>query len=231
MLEDKKISEIVIENSSSTSVFIKYGIDFCCGGGLTLRKACEDKNLDPNQLEKEILETRQTEEETLKFPTMSACIDYILEKHHVFELELLNTLNQLLEKLIQVHSQNHLEVVEYQELLEALEHELSSHFPKEENILFPLIKAIEKNKPLPFSIEHVLQPVAVMEREHEELGKILWKTKERTSDFVPPEYACNTWKAFLGNLKILIQDIQKHVFLENEILFPMLKDFIQTKKI
>ena len=231
MLQEKKISEIVTENYSSTSIFVKYGMDFCCGGGITLKQACLNKNLDPSLVEKEILEnTNQTTTPIPNFVSIIECIDYILEKHHIFELKLLQNLESLLEKLLQAHSQNHPEVIRYKELVEELKEEIQPHFLKEENILFPFLRKMENKQNLPFPIENILQPISVMEMEHEGVGKIIWKTFDFTSKFTPPNYACLTWKSFFKEWKTLIEDLQKHVFIENEILFLMVRKFIENSK-
>ncbi len=40
-LESKTVAEMVTENIKTAHIFKKYGIDFCCGGGISLEKACE----------------------------------------------------------------------------------------------------------------------------------------------------------------------------------------------
>jgi len=42
-IEDKTVAEVVAENIKTAHIFKKYGIDFCCGGGITIDKACEKK--------------------------------------------------------------------------------------------------------------------------------------------------------------------------------------------
>jgi len=54
-IENKTVAEVVSENIKTAHVFKKYGIDFCCGGGITIDKACEKKNLDYSMLKEELL--------------------------------------------------------------------------------------------------------------------------------------------------------------------------------
>ena len=49
-IAEMKISEIVAENIKSAHVFKQYGIDFCCGGGVTVAKACEKKQIKIDDL-------------------------------------------------------------------------------------------------------------------------------------------------------------------------------------
>ena len=54
-IENKTVAEVVSENIKTAHVFKKYGINFCCGGGITIEKACEKKNLDYSILKGELL--------------------------------------------------------------------------------------------------------------------------------------------------------------------------------
>ena len=40
------IADIVSSNIKSAHVFKKFGIDFCCGGGITIEKACTKYNIN-----------------------------------------------------------------------------------------------------------------------------------------------------------------------------------------
>jgi regulator of cell morphogenesis and NO signaling len=44
---DKTIGEFVAEDYRTATVFEKYGVDFCCGGQVTLSATCREKGLDP----------------------------------------------------------------------------------------------------------------------------------------------------------------------------------------
>lgn len=43
IIKDKTVADYVTENIKTAHIFKKYGIDFCCGGGITIEKACAKK--------------------------------------------------------------------------------------------------------------------------------------------------------------------------------------------
>ena len=47
---DKTVRELALENPSSTRVFEKLGIDYCCGGNQSLSEACRRANLSIDQV-------------------------------------------------------------------------------------------------------------------------------------------------------------------------------------
>ena len=92
---------------------------------------------------------------------------------------------------------------------------------KEENILFPLIKALEAGniKELDPNAS-VKYPIEMMEAEHTEEGDRFMRIRELTNDYTPPADACNTYKLTYYKLKEFNEDLEQHIHLENNILFP-----------
>ena len=46
--------DFVVDNNKNKSHLKKHGIDFCCGGGITVEKACSKNGVDYTILRKEI---------------------------------------------------------------------------------------------------------------------------------------------------------------------------------
>ena len=92
-----------------------------------------------------------------------------------------------------------------------------SHLQKEEEELFPQIKALiqdQKTGQVKAAI------VEALEDEHDEAGSIMATIEELTDGFNPPEDACASYRVLFQNLEGFQQDLHKHVHLENNILFP-----------
>ena len=234
-LKEKTVADYVSENIKTAHVFKKYGIDFCCGGGVSVKEACNKKNVDYEKLNEELDAigkdvTRATDYNNWKLDFL---IDHIVNIHHGYVLESIPIATQYAEKVARVHGQNYPELVEVNELFKIVAEELLDHMQKEERILFPYIKAMttaEKTKGSlqapPF--ETVENPIRMMEMEHESAGDIFKKIATLTNNYTPPMGACNTFRAMYAKLEEFEQDLHQHVHLENNILFPKAKKLEST---
>ena len=89
---------------------------------------------------------------------------------------------------------------------------LTEHLAKEEQILFPMIRA-------GFGAR-AHWPIRVMMQEHEDHAANLRRTRLLTADLEAPADAGGTWRALYDGLRELELDLLRHVHLENDVLFP-----------
>jgi regulator of cell morphogenesis and NO signaling len=210
------VGTLAAEHPLATRVFARHGIDFCCAGGQDLATACDAKGVDVatfiSELEQEI---NSHDEAPLRWDDkpLDELIDHILSAYHVPLKEELPRLEEMMRKVHRVHGSKDQE--RFDALLRAvvaIKADIDDHLPKEEEILFPAIKAGQG--PL------ATAPMHVMEMDHETLGGMLRKVRELTGDYKVPEGACNTWRALWVGLEDLERSLHEHIHLENNILHP-----------
>jgi regulator of cell morphogenesis and NO signaling len=221
-LKNKTIAEIVSEDISTASVFKKYHIDFCCGGGKTVENACIKANVNVDDVINDLINnTPKNNTPTLNFKDWTAdfLADYIVNVHHVYVRENMDIIHEFATKVATVHGQHATETIEIYELFSKLREELYAHLEKEENILFPAIKlkAIDPN------YQYDKEVIGILEDEHEHAGDIVKKITLLSNNFETPEWACNTFKALYFKLDEFINDLYQHIHLENNILFSKVK--------
>lgn len=231
MNTQEKVGEIVSQDIRTAHVFKKHGIDFCCGGGISLEKACERKNISAQEVLKELESAIAIQNSnTPNFEEWSAAelCDYIEEKHHTFVKEALPMLYAYAEKVASVHGHHHPELLEMFPKVKLLAEDLGSHLQKEEMVLFPWIRNFtgldsSANVRPPFGqFEH---PVAMMESEHDLAGELMAKINELSKGYFLPEYACNTWRAYYNLLQEFEDDLHMHIHLENNVLHKKARAF------
>jgi len=227
VLEEVKVGDVVSANINSAHVFKKYGIDFCCGGGISIQKACEKKKVDMNSLLQDLknLDEKIMPSQNFKNWELDFLIDYIVNTHHVYVKESIEMLDAYASKVAKVHGKGHPPVVKIYEWFLAVAEELTAHMQKEEMVLFPYIKKMvmadrSKSNAELSHYGSVNNPIATMETEHEKVGNILKEIATLSNNYNPPDWACNTFKALYAKLDEFEQDLHLHVHLENNILFP-----------
>jgi regulator of cell morphogenesis and NO signaling len=224
------VADVVSSNIKTADVFKKHGIDFCCGGGVSLAKICDKKGIVYKSLSEELEKVDQVQNRAENYDSWSLnfLIDHIVNIHHKYVLDSIEVLNQYVNKVANVHGHHYTELLEIQLLFREVAEELSFHMQKEEKILFPYIKYLvqiqngeaEYEKPQFQSVEN---PINVMEAEHENAGGIFKKIAELTNNYTPPNEACNTFKALYSKLQEFEEDLHQHIHLENNILHPKAK--------
>ena len=225
--EDKTVAEIVTENIKTAHVFKKYDIDFCCGGDVSVKSACMDKNIDFEVLEKELSEINKSAKNAYDYNNwdLNFLIDHIVQIHHKYVEESIPILLQYTNKVAKVHGAHYKEVVTINALFTEVAQELSTHLKKEEHILFPYIKELvtaekDNTPPLQSHFGTIKNPIQMMEHEHKNAGDIFKKIAKLSNNYTPPKGACNTFKALYSKLDEFEQDLHQHIHLENNILHP-----------
>jgi len=222
VLEDNlTVGEIVTNDFRTATIFKNAGIDFCCGGKQTLSEACSDKNIDQQELEKELsgLTDHGFPSHNFKDWDPAFLSDYIVNTHHKFVMKHLPELLFYTDKIANVHGNNHSELIEVAKIFEEINKELRQHLKNEEEVLFPAIKET-LNQPSAKSKETIKSEIERMFGEHDFAGGAMEKINRLTGNYRIPEDACKTYEVTLKLLQQFEDDLHVHVHLENNILFP-----------
>lgn len=221
------VGDIVRENELTAGVFFRHGIDFCCGGGISLEKACQKKELSVETVLEEIRATGKPSDNSAihEDTPLAGIIQHIILEFHQTHREEIPVILYLVEKVLRVHGENHPELAEVYRLTMGIFPELENHMRKEENILFPLIKKLEREEkdpdPGPLMLcGNIHGPLNQMEFEHETVGGDIHALREVTNNFTPPEGACNSYRGLYAHLKKICLDLMVHIHMENNILHP-----------
>jgi regulator of cell morphogenesis and NO signaling len=237
-LLNKTLAQIVTSNHQAASVFEKYHLDFCCKGKRPLSEAISEKEIPVEQLVKELNEVfTKTDQHAalLNYITLTQLCDYIIAVHHAYVRQSGEQIFSYLEKIAAKHGGRHPELLKILNLFTQIKDEMKEHMFKEENVLFPRIKELEKhsleNSPLALPASGYIEaPISVMEHEHDSAGNMLDEIRELTNNYTPPADACTTYRVAFASLQAFEADLHQHVHLENNILFPRAIEMIKKLK-
>lgn len=236
-LADRTLGQLAAEDLRTVSIFKKYNLDFCCGGKKTVREACAEKGLELERVEQEIMAADKTPSvRPLPYNEWSLdfLCDYIVNTHHTYVKKTLPELQFFANKVARVHGKAHPELLDIQELVEETAAEMTDHMMKEEQVLFPYIKALQNAQngepayDAPFG--SVRNPVSMMESEHEQVGANMEQIRTLSNNYALPEGACATYSVLFRMLEEFEGDLHLHVHLENNILFPKAIELERNKK-
>jgi len=136
-------------------------------------------------------------------------IQHILANFHEKHRQQVPELIQLARKVEEVHNDHEAVPSGLANLLSEMLNELESHMMKEEQILFPMLAG---------GI-YPSGPIAVMEEEHGEHERMLAQLNTLTNNGKAPRGACGSWIMLYEGTQELINDLQQHIALENQVLF------------
>lgn len=219
------VGQWVSAHPRTARVFEDLKIDYCCGGGKSLAQACGDNRLDPaevfERLQQALADPFAASDVNWSQAKLTDLCDHIEQTHHAYLRFELPRLTGLIAKVSDAHGKANPKLSQLQQVFAELRAELEPHMFKEEQVLFPAIRQIERGgPPPPFAFGTVANPIRMMEQEHDHAGDALARIRELTDGFVIPADACNTYRAMLDGLRELEEDMHQHVHKENNILFP-----------
>jgi regulator of cell morphogenesis and NO signaling len=224
---ENTVGEFVVKHPRTSRVFEQHRIDYCCRGGVSLLEACRAANADVESVQEElnrvISDDQGNDDAASRFLslTLSEMCDSIESSHHAYLKEELPRMTQLVAKVLTVHGAQHAWLSQLAGAFHQLREELVPHMFKEEQILFPAIRAIEQSRSVPFfPFGSVDNPIRMMEHEHDLAGQALKVMREASTDYTLPEGGCNTFLAMLDGLQELEFDLHQHIHKENNVLFP-----------
>jgi regulator of cell morphogenesis and NO signaling len=189
----KSLAQIVNSNHRAANVFEKYHLDFCCKGKRTLEQACSESQIQVTdviaELEKNCNSSSSAIPANYDRFSLVQLSEYIVNTHHAYVKKESPAILGYLLKVAAKHGDRHPEMIKVLQLFTAVKEEMEHHMQKEELILFPRIKDIEKQlaegKEMVINSSYLLAPVTMMEKEHDHAGTLLAEIRQLTNDYTP----------------------------------------------
>ena len=228
-LSSLSLAQIVNSHHQAASIFEKYHLDFCCKGKRSLEQACSEQQLTVSQVTEELenIFSKESTGTVIDFDKMNLTqlCDYIVQTHHAYVKKEMPQIYAYLQKVSSKHGERHPELGEIFGFFSAVKEDMEDHMRKEELVLFPRIKELQKladneNARLQLTMGYLQSPIIVLEQEHDHAGRVLNDIRIFSNDYTPPQDACTTYRLSFAALKAFELDLHQHVHLENNILFP-----------
>jgi regulator of cell morphogenesis and NO signaling len=216
------IGEIARELAHAPDWLRVCGVDARADGALGLADACARAGINSNEVIEGLAVLGSDIVADARIDLDRLC-RFIVLHHHGYVRRSLPVIQSELESLPQ--SAAVLGGASLWELFAAVPDELLGHLAKEENILFPAIEALAESRrsgvrAAPGAFATLLHPIRAMEGEHTRVEHTLDRMRQLTDGFTPARETSGAVHACYRELRAFDADLQQHVRLENELLFP-----------
>lgn len=134
-------------------------------------------------------------------------IKYIKQNHHRKELDLLNLIEDYMERVLKAHYTEYDNIPDVYRCFMEIKSSLNIHFVKEEKVEF---LAILKNETF---------NKVNLEKDNEKIINLLEKLYLLTNKFTAPEDTCPTHVKLYELMNMLHKSVHRHIFIEKYILF------------
>ncbi|KGF27876.1 MULTISPECIES: iron-sulfur cluster repair di-iron protein ScdA [Staphylococcus] len=211
------VAEIVTDIPLSADIFRKYGIDFCCGGNMSINEAVKNKKVDAETLIDEINELPNHNQGNInvKYLDAASLIQYIQSRYHETMREEFKNLSPYVTKIAKVHGPNHPFLIQLQDLYRQYRDGMLEHMAQEDEHDFPALIKLSRGE----QVDHSSDIIQSLVDDHTQTGQLLEDMRELTSQYQPPSEACQTWRLVYHRLENLERETHEHVHLENHVLF------------
>lgn len=171
--------------------------------------ACARSGLAVATLEAEVA-AAEAAGEPLATAHVEALIDHVLERYHVPLRRELPRLRSLAARVSARHAGRRPELAEIGRIVADFVDSTEEHLAKEEQTLFPWIRA---------GYDGVERPISFLKLEHVENDRDLRRLREASDGFTVPPEADEEWRELYGALTVLERESLEHMRLENEGIF------------
>ena len=229
-LQNRHVAAIVEEYPRTADVFRKAGIDYCCGGKISLNEAVEKCDFDKEKIFLEVEDKVNQSSEgagqiDMKYLSIPSIIEYVQNRFHKDLKEELANLTPFVERVAGRHGATQPHLLELHDLFEKFKEEMIAHTADEDVNVFPLIvNYVDDSENVP--VPEVKEAVQKLVEDHDTTGNILMRMRKITDGYKLPENACGTYTLVYSRLEALEKQTFEHVHMENHILFERIDELM-----
>jgi regulator of cell morphogenesis and NO signaling len=226
------VSELAIDCPGLVPFFEELGIDYCCRGNRSLLEACDSVGVDADdwlaslgELDENDIEVDGMPGKQLNRAKLTALTGFIVTVHQRFEQRELVLLGARIVRARKRYADDWPVISRIEHLFRRLSETLRIHIHQEERDLFQRIEQMENalasRRRKPLRIEKSLTERIMIEfLEHDVVNERLRTMRMLTGDWTLPTSAPKTLRTLWRDLKSFDRNLQRHIHLENNVLYP-----------
>jgi regulator of cell morphogenesis and NO signaling len=220
------LADVIDECPGASCLFMELGIDPARHEGEAVDEVAKAHGLDPHILMDVLLACGPTgpqghEDTDWSRAPLNELADHIVATHHASLRWTLPKLELLIAKARHDRGADYAALPELGDVLGRMLPELHAHLELEEQVLFPQVHALVRAAATPgASAERVNRSFVDMKHDYEEAGREMAQMRAATNGYTAPPGAPTAYQALMEELSALEADLERHAYLENNVLFP-----------
>lgn len=223
--QQSKLEFILDECPWAAGLLMQLGIDPSKHTQQSLMEICDQYSLDKHAMLEVILDppVRMKESEPIDCSQapLGELVDHIINHHHAYLRRLFIKLQLLISKVQHDRGDDYAALQKIAAIVGGFRSELESHLLKEEQIIFPQIHLlVQMSKNLKSPADSVDRAAKEISHDFEEEAHQISRLREVTDGFATSPTAPTAYNSLMEELCDLEADLERHNYLESEILFP-----------
>ncbi|MBA2348467.1 MAG: DUF542 domain-containing protein [Solirubrobacterales bacterium] len=215
------LGELATHRPGAAELFERLQLDYCCGGDLSLRDACDQRELELGKVLELIAAAAPSDAaspaDDLRGLSIGELCEHIVVTHHGPLRVALARLTKLLATVSRVHGADQPDLHDLERTFLALRAEVEEHLLLEERTLFPACATLDGGQARPGPDDELL---AHLRDDHQAVGAGLGRLHELGGAWDDSRARCATHRELLRGLGTFERDMHRHIHEENNILFP-----------
>lgn len=224
----ESVEELLATLPAAPLVFEVLGINSCCMTERSLDDACAGAGPNTEEVIDALSARPITAQPAFDWDKagrpLSELTARIVSQYHRQARRRLVALIQSARTLCSAHAARYPWFWEIRDQLERIARDLIPHMSKEERFLFPYINGFEKGVPdteIVIPLFGTIQfPLQAVHHDHAADLAAIKALRDSTKNFASAEGTCAQFNAFFANLSEFLTELQEHIQVENNILFP-----------
>lgn len=225
---NSSIGELISSDYRIPDLLRDFGIDFTYHDERSLEDACHEQHikLEPVQEALGKLKTNGSSSlEAFKEMELDDLVDHIVIYHHRYVRRKLPEIYSYSLKVSKALGEQYPQLKELSRRFIMMTREMYEHLDREEKVLFPYIRKLVRayrdghTTPKP-GFRSVKEPISELQHDHVDNSANMADIRRLADDYALPPEAGKNCKTLFQDLQAFEQQQKRHIFLENNILFP-----------
>lgn len=221
MESDTSLADLVIQQPAVIPVLDHHRLDYFTNGHLPLTDACARRGVNLDEVLVAISRLPVTPAPSWTSLGVVQLVDHILDEHHSYLHRELGPLCELAERVRDAYGDRWPELTPVADAMLAVAADLEPHLLKEEQVLFPRIRALATDGRVDDGDCGGLRtPIRTVLGDHDHASDLLNRLWGVTDGFRAPGDATDEHRELYARLARLDADNRLHTHKENNLLFP-----------